>query len=885
MRAFITMVVSLSCCLSFVTIGVAQQTTVFYDDFNRVSVSPGGTPSLTYTTTNTGAGAATIESSTATGTVPYMKIANGTPAGRSSVVGPLASFNSPFNTTLSSNTDLVSWSFNARHNRNTTLSGFDAAQYGYAVILMASSSDLSTANGYAVVSGGSASNVYRLVKFTGGIYATANVTTLVTGMTQADRRDYMSIKVTYNPTTATWSYYDRTDGPTATPAWADPSSGTYTLRGTSGDAAYTGTAMSHFGFLWNYSTAASTNSFFDNFKVAIGSDPVNFYYSGTGDITTVTNWGMNTDGTGTNPANFTTANQIYNLRNTSSYSLTSNWTVSGTSSKIVVGNGTNALTLTIGSGGSITGTVDVSANATLEVIADAIPTFGAVAGTVSFNNASGFTLAADAALPAGNGSFVMTAGNIAVGSNTLTVNGSLNCGSNLVTGNGTFTLASGGTLKLASVDGISASGATGNIQTATRNFNTGANYTYNSTSVNAVTGSGLPATVNALTVNLTNAADILSLTNSLVTTGNLTLTNGLFKIGNNNVTVGNPSGGSASSYIVTNGSGTVIRSITTTSTTVKTFHIGSTSEYRKIVFTFPSTTGLGAASNLNVRYVSADPGSISYPGSVINHYTNGYWAATMDTPPVNTYTVDIETAGMGGLSTVANARILKRADASSAWDFAGTFTSAGTVITETGCSGFSQFTVGSTSDPMPVELTSFTGALNGRNVELKWTTATEQNNHGFEIEKNISNTWKKIGFMGGNGTTNTQHSYSFVDAAAAGRHQYRLKQIDNSGTIHYSNSVEVSAAFTAKDYTLAQNYPNPFNPSTDICFVMKNTEHAVVTVYNLLGQHVATLFDGIASADQVYSITFDGKNLPSGLYFYSLRSATRNETRKMMLLK
>ena len=250
-------------------VNVFGQTTVFVDDFNRAAVSPGGSPSMTYTTTNTGTGSAIIESSIASGTVPYFKISNGGTAGRSSVTGSLSAFSSSFNSTLSSNIGLVTWSFNARHNRNTTLSGFDAGNYGYAVVLVASSSDLSTANGYAVVSGGSSSNVYRLVKFTGGLYANSSVTNLITGVTQTDRRDYMGIKVTYDYSTGIWTYFDRTDGPTATPAWADPLTGTWTSRGTSTDAAHTSTAMSSFGYLWNYSTSAGTNAYVDNFRVQV----------------------------------------------------------------------------------------------------------------------------------------------------------------------------------------------------------------------------------------------------------------------------------------------------------------------------------------------------------------------------------------------------------------------------------------------------------------------------------------------------------------------------------------------------------------------------------------------------------------------------------------
>ena len=267
----ISQMLLLAILLLTLPLSILAQTTVFYDDFNRTTatVLSGGTPTMTYSATNTGGGTQIIESTLATGTVPYLKISNGTPAGRSYLTGPLSTFSSPFNATLTSNTGLVTWSFNARHNRNSTLSGFIAGNYGFAIVLVASSSDLSSANGYAVVSGGSSSNVYRLVKFTGGLYADAGVTNLVTGLTQTDRRDYMGIKVTYDKITGTWSYYDRTDGPSGTPAWADPSAGTYTLRGTSTNADYTGTTMTSFGFLWNYSTSAGNNAYVDNFRVQV----------------------------------------------------------------------------------------------------------------------------------------------------------------------------------------------------------------------------------------------------------------------------------------------------------------------------------------------------------------------------------------------------------------------------------------------------------------------------------------------------------------------------------------------------------------------------------------------------------------------------------------
>ena len=86
-------------------------------------------------------------------------------------------------------------------------------------------------------------------------------------------------------------------------------------------------------------------------------------------------------------------------------------------------------------------------------------------------------------------------------------------------------------------------------------------------------------------------------------------------------------------------------------------------------------------------------------------------------------------------------------------------------------------------------------------------------------------------------------------------------------------------------YFLGQNYPNPFNSITQITFSTKTTGAFGLTVYNLLGQKISTLFDEVAEANTLYSIGFDAKTLPSGIYLYSLRTANGNEVKRMYLLK
>ena len=106
--------------------------------------------------------------------------------------------------------------------------------------------------------------------------------------------------------------------------------------------------------------------------------------------------------------------------------------------------------------------------------------------------------------------------------------------------------------------------------------------------------------------------------------------------------------------------------------------------------------------------------------------------------------------------------------------------------------------------PVPVELLSFSSFVDDDNVTLSWTTATETNNSGFQIERREtknekSEEWINIGFISGNGTTTETKSYSYKDEnLSAGKYQYRLKQIDFDGTFEYSNIVEAEILPTGK---------------------------------------------------------------------------------------
>ena len=191
---------------------------------------------------------------------------------------------------------------------------------------------------------------------------------------------------------------------------------------------------------------------------------------------------------------------------------------------------------------------------------------------------------------------------------------------------------------------------------------------------------------------------------------------------------------------------------------------------------------------------------------------------------------------------------------------------------------------------VPVELSSFSANVNGVNIELSWSTATETNNQGFEIERSEDNeSFEKISFVPGFGTTTEPKSYSYTDQLVTnGTYYYRLKQIDFDGSINYSDVVEAEVTLPGV-FTLEQNYPNPFNPSTSIRFSLPVDAHVTIGIYNLVGEKVAEAVNSDFTAG-FSKVSFNASQLSSGVYFYRIDANGINgknfsSIKKMVLLK
>ena len=198
--------------------------------------------------------------------------------------------------------------------------------------------------------------------------------------------------------------------------------------------------------------------------------------------------------------------------------------------------------------------------------------------------------------------------------------------------------------------------------------------------------------------------------------------------------------------------------------------------------------------------------------------------------------------------------------------------------------------------PLPIQLTKFLAtAQSGGAVKLEWQTASEIDNYGFEVQRSSDKSTGFVSingsFQAGHGTSLEVHQYSWTDISASSAEPwYRLKQTDLDQSVHYSEAQQVAGLTSVREaapleFQLLQNYPNPFNPATQITFSVKQTGPATLKVYSMLGQEVATLFEGQAEAGQYYRLTLDGHRLASGVYLYRLVSGDKKDIKRLVLMK
>lgn len=186
---------------------------------------------------------------------------------------------------------------------------------------------------------------------------------------------------------------------------------------------------------------------------------------------------------------------------------------------------------------------------------------------------------------------------------------------------------------------------------------------------------------------------------------------------------------------------------------------------------------------------------------------------------------------------------------------------------------------------LPVELIDFVAQADGANVVLRWETASETNNAGFEVQMLDEMVWETLGFVEGRGTTITPHAYQYdVPTSTPGLHQFRLKQVDYDGSFAFSPQVEVEIGM-AQAYELTAPFPHPVARASQLSLRVKRAQQVEVAVYDALGRKVQVLFSGRIGAESEQRLLVEAATLQSGMYFVRAVGETFVATQRTVVVK
>jgi len=445
---------------------------------------------------------------------------------------------------------------------------------------------------------------------------------------------------------------------------------------------------------------------------------------------------------------------------------------------------------------------------------------------------------------------------------------------------------------------------------------TGGAFSGSSSSNLVVNGSGAAGTLtfnsgsdvlNNFTMNRSSSGEI-TLGSKLTIEGTLSLTDGNIVTGaemlllNNTVTPF--TGGSSSSFI----QGPLAINFGTSGSVVsRVFHIGEYDpELNSVTYRPVTIEGQPSAATLMVKMINAGPvrSYLELPLiilSSIRYYQADLLGGSFTGDQKITLSYHSDVLFEEEITNPGDLRIARSTNATS-WYNAGLSAGSNTLPDGTSTSDVTTFASPTTyfalasisgDNPLPVELASYEIEYVNGHVVLKWATATETDNIGFVVSRADSSDgeFEEIGSysnyksLKGQGTSVVETQYQFVDYSntlqAGGTYLYKLEDVNIAGA---KNKLEVKTIKLPDEYSLEQNYPNPFNPATTILFSLKQKGMTTLSVYNVLGQKVATLKNEVLEPG-AYTVRWNAAGYASGIYFYRLISGDFVKVKKMMLLK
>ncbi len=210
---------------------------------------------------------------------------------------------------------------------------------------------------------------------------------------------------------------------------------------------------------------------------------------------------------------------------------------------------------------------------------------------------------------------------------------------------------------------------------------------------------------------------------------------------------------------------------------------------------------------------------------------------------------------------------------------------APTLKTITGQNGFSRFRLFGASDnntSLPVELMSFTiSPINNEYFILDWKTASELNNSGFFVQRSTNGiTFETIGWIDGNGNSNSMHAYSFHDRNVEQNitYYYRLKQVDFNQNASFSATL--SGILKGENFEVNSITPNPTNVNAEASIFMPENGSVEINIFNILGQNVQTSHVDLSKG--LNKVTIESASLAPATYLIKFQMNDKTITKKLL---
>jgi hypothetical protein len=327
------------------------------------------------------------------------------------------------------------------------------------------------------------------------------------------------------------------------------------------------------------------------------------------------------------------------------------------------------------------------------------------------------------------------------------------------------------------------------------------------------------------------------------------------------------------------------------------FPLAVTGNNRALTMTY--TTAPSTAGSLTVKYTAGAPGGGGLPTtdasltlSLANIADAGIWEITNTNGLAGgTFDAVFNADAIGGVIDAAQTAIVYRNGGFGSWTAVGTATpttgtSAAMILNRSGYAAYGQFGIAGTStNPLPVTLTSFTAKAKATDAIVSWATASELNNKGFEVERSVDGrSFEKVTFVEGAGNSTTKLNYSITDARAfaianSNVLYYRLKQVDFNGKFTYSNTVRVNRV--AEKATSMSAYPNPFNTSYNVSFDAAEAGAVTITMLDMQGRLVtAYTAKTVKGSNEIVVDNID--QLHAGIYFVHVTVDGETEVLKLV---